>query len=943
MFDSTLAPVLRGIRKLIGLHGIDQTADGALLHRFVTIREEAAFAALVHRHGPMVWGVCCRLLRQENAAEDVFQATFLVFARKAGSIRKSGSVAGWLHRVAHRLCLAAKAGPAPLEDISGDVPDSRPTDPSEMAVAQEVRQLLDEEVNRLPRKYRLPVVLCFFAGKTHAETAAELNWPVGTVAGRLARAKELLHRRLTRRGLTLSLGSLALMLAEEVARATPATVTAATVKSAQAFAVGCAAEGLASSQAIALANGLFLTTFQKRIWAGVAVPVLSSLGVLACFAVEKALFPPQHNTNTLPKAVPPAGFGLAPAPAQPKSPALQIPRNRMTHVASLSSVAFSRTGQTLAAGSGDGTIKRWDVKTGKEKSTLNGHTAAVRSVAYSPDGETLASSSEDGTIKLWDVKTGKELATFKGHTGEIYCVVYSPDGNTLASASQDRTIKRWDVKTGKALATFKGHTGEILSVAFSPDVRMLASASRDRTVRLWNLATGKEQATLKGHLGDVLSVAYSPDGKTLASGSHDLTIRLWDVPTAKERATLKGRHVGSSLVYHPEGNMLTAVNYDGGEIKLWDGTTGKELATFNRAKGAVLAYSRDGKTLAVAGGFEKHRYPVPVSAYGKPIGAAGGWRITLLDVATGEEMGALRGGDSLVRSVAYSPDGRTLALAFGAGMIQLLDVATGKARAALEGQTHRANSVVFSPDGKTLAAGNGDGTIQLWNATTGKELALLRGLRGPVNSVVFSPDGKTLASGSGALLDPARPWDRRDAGEVRLWDVATGTEKSTLKGHTVPVLSVAYSPDGKTLASSSHDNTIKLWDATTGKELATLKGHTAWVIVVVFGRDGKTLASGSHDNTIKLWDAATGKELATLKGHTEAVPSVAYSPDGKTLASGSYDNTIKLWNVATGEELATLKGHLSWVNSVAYCRDGKTLASGGNLNTIMLWDVSPEK
>jgi dipeptidyl aminopeptidase/acylaminoacyl peptidase len=165
-----------------------------------------------------------------------------------------------------------------------------------------------------------------------------------------------------------------------------------------------------------------------------------------------------------------------------------------------------------------------------------------------------------------------------------------------------------------------------------------------------------------------------------------------------------------------------------------------------------------------------------------------------------------------------------------------------------------------------------------------------------VNSVAFSPDGKTLASGSG------------DVGTISLLDVATGKEQATLEGRDGRVTSVAYSPDGKTLASGNWDGTIKLWDVATGKEQATLKGHTNWVNSVAFSPDGKTLASGGgasiagefKPGEVNLWDVATGKERATLKGHTIVV-SVAFSSDGKTLASGSYDKTIKLWDVAKPE------------------------------------------
>ncbi|MBS9383883.1 MAG: ribosome assembly protein 4 [Dolichospermum sp. BR01] len=244
----------------------------------------------------------------------------------------------------------------------------------------------------------------------------------------------------------------------------------------------------------------------------------------------------------------------------------------------------------------------------------------------------------------------------------------------------------------------------------------------------------------------------------------------------------------------------------------------------------------------------------------------------------------------------------------------------------LKGHESPVISVGFSPDGKQLASGSDDKTIKIWDVTTGKLLHTLKGHESWVSSVGFSPDGKQLASGSADKT-------------IKIWDVTTGKVLNTLRGHEGRVNSVGFSPDGKQLASGSADKTIKIWDVTTGKVLNTLRGHESEVWTVRFSPDGKQLASGSADKTIKIWDVTTGKVLNTLRGHESLVWSVGFSPDGKQLASGSADKTIKIWDVTTGKVLNTLKGHEGSVNSVGFSPDGKKLASGSSDKTIILWDL----
>ena len=202
---------------------------------------------------------------------------------------------------------------------------------------------------------------------------------------------------------------------------------------------------------------------------------------------------------------------------------------------------------------------------------------------------------------------------------------------------------------------------------------------------------------------------------------------------------------------------------------------------------------------------------------------------------------------------------------------------------------------------------------------------------GSISSVAFSPDGKFLATSD-------------TNGEICLWrELVDGEQLLNFTGHTSWVPAVAFSPDGRTLVSCSTDRTVKLWDVGTGKCLKTLQGHTSRIWCVAFSPDGQTVVSGSDDQTLKLWDVRTGECLKTLRKHTAAIWAVSFSPDGQTLVSASEDQTLRLWDVSTGECLRTMEGHTDWVSSAAFSPDGQTLVSGSYDQTLRLWDASTGK
>jgi RNA polymerase sigma factor (sigma-70 family) len=937
--------------------------DSYLLRQFAQTGDGEAFAALVQRHGPMVLGLARRVVDDWQTAEDVFQATFLMLARRVHTIRRPESLSCWLHGVAFRLALRARHGRRRRQERETHARRSSPPTPLDELTARELLSVLDEELQHLPVDYRAAVILCCLEGLSQEEAAKRLGCSPGAVKGRLERGRERLRRRLARRGLMLPAVLGGSLLIAESATAIPAALVQSTLSAVRTGAG-------ATPAAVALVRGALQGVMANRLKALGATLVLlavagSGLGMLSLHAPAAREAPAGGPAVADRRDAAPAEKGKD-VHGDPLPPGAVMRLGTLRRRAVGARLAVSADGKSIVSVRAGKGIRIWDAATGELRQQRELPGEEWGSAELSPDGRLLARVvlNPDYRLEIWNVPSGEKLRdlTIKD-SGYIMPVAFSADGRRVAAVGHRRgnqaapgggnldthLVRAWEVATGKELfaADMRNNVSSYL-VAFSPDGKWLLASfsSVDEGMYCWDLASGRRlwQNKAFGHT----AIIFTPDGKILSSQQQP---RAVDLETGRnvEIAQLPPFSWDTHLALTPDGHTLLLANNKG--VIVWDLEKGKELRTLAGA-GEEIVVMPEGKSIITNSGASQ-RWDL---ATGKAL-----WPDTSEFGHIGE-----------VAVVKFSADGKRLVSASTDGTARLWDTMTSRPLRVWRGHEGRrpipvlsfaeagVKTLDLSADGRRVVSAGTDECIKLWDIGSDQEvrnIPLPRAENGEwgrrFHQVRISPDGRRVIGSfgpRGGMAEAGKPPPKL-TDKLAVWDAETGELRElhpVEMGHGNGVLA----PDARTLLTG--DTLIDVMSAKKVAELPNLGGLDRGS----FSDDGALIVGQAQTKSrqngidtigpdgLAIWEAATGKIIARLKTQSWVAQTV-FHPDNRFIVTNDLDG-IHLRDVRSGEVRAHFKmpesiraasTRGSYAAGLAFSRDGRRMATGLPDSTILLWDV----
>jgi len=560
----------------------------------------------------------------------------------------------------------------------------------------------------------------------------------------------------------------------------------------------------------------------------------------------------------------------------------------------------SPDGKWVATGGVDGTIRIWELSTGKLEKALIGNDGYVYGLAFSPGGRYLACGGSTGVaVQIWEVATGRLVKLLKGHTHHVGLVAWTSDGKTIVGAGgASGDVSIWDIATGvKKAKTALGRP--VTSIAIHPDNTKVAAVSVASEILVLSITTAKSVQTLGEQGNNYVSLAWSPSGKHLAAGGAKDSW-VFDHTTGEIAHTF-GKII-NSMDWSEAGDKLVTASSAERLIRVWNTADFKEISktpvhsTWLRfLPGDSQIVTGDTVGIGVinpAVSKQSIRHEItgvipPIWTYGKPLlSGIGTLTITLWDPVTGKPLHKLEGHKAAVTAYAWSPDGKNLATASGDKNVIIWNVATGTSVHTLTQHTLPVSCVAWSPDGKEIATGSRDKAVYIWNALTGAQVQALTGHRDEVASVAWSPSSNTLAVGvrDGTVI----PYPRAT------WKPGKAWTSEPIKN----IASVAWSADGRSIAACDIDGDTGVWAVATGKMLEITGGGNSGVQSMFFYPKGDMLAIGRNYG-VEIWDLQPLKRLNVFSA-LGYVQQINWNPSGPSIAVSSADRMCRFFEAESG-------------------------------------------